>query len=265
MTPATNINTDIATMTNAAFDNMLSQLARPIVDEAKATLKLAQFDETSPDLYFEQMGLVEKTAYITHRTVLKRFIRMLAHLQKADRATTADGLAGDAARNAAHARRATRAATITQLIALRRAGKVWSASQYRIAQSQTEATQLPEVLAVTLQDALEALWRVGFCADQPDAWFAGQGIVTKADYLVHRAQLKQVSRDMADLQVADRIIMRTKGQALHWGDRAYAQSQSAQRATTITALIALRRAGKAWSSHQAARALDAKAQGTDAA
>lgn len=102
-----------------------------------ASTLLSKGDQASFELYFTQtLKLTTKAAYLEHRDALKQHIRIIAAVQKAH-AVAMRQPGGD---STAQCRRAQGRTLINSLIALRRAGKSWSAAMSHNAREAQEVT-----------------------------------------------------------------------------------------------------------------------------
>lgn len=90
--------------------------------------------------------------------------------------------------------------------------------------------------------------------EDPSEYFAYMGIKSKDDYILHRDTVKRCIRVLAARQTADRMV--TRDGKLTDRDRDLAHYRRSKNAKTITQLIVLRRAGKAWSAGMAVKAKD---------
>ena len=95
------------------------------------------------------------------------------------------------------------------------------------------------------------LYAAAVFLEGPSDVFTGQlQIATKEEYLAFRGALKAEINALAAKQVEYRLLTR------EYGGNSSAQCQRNYKRVKITALIALRRAGKVWSATQAKLALE---------
>lgn len=107
-------------------------------------------------------------------------------------------------------------------------------------------TMTPHEIVMAFYGYQATLLRTWADGEDPDAFFGeALGLQTKADYITLRDALRGSLRALAETQTGLARRTRTPG-----GDPE-AQMRRAQLRGVITALIGMRRAGKAWSAAQA--------------
>lgn len=117
--------------------NDVRRAAEGLMINLPAPIRDGEADPAACAAYFAvTLGLTTKAAYLEHRDALRQHIRILAALQKAH-STRMRQPYGDS--DAQQSREKGRL-LVTRLIALRRAGKRWSAETAREAMAQQEVT-----------------------------------------------------------------------------------------------------------------------------